>query len=60
MDINLISLSSIAAQCETGAELSVAVLDMSLDDFTALSDSMKQMMELSVNPGLGANVDISI
>lgn len=60
MDINLLSLSSIASQCQTGAELSVAVLDMSLEDLDVLSDSMKQMMELSVNPGLGANVDISI
>lgn len=60
MDINLLSLSSIASQCKIGTETSVAVLDMALDDFSSLSDSMKKMMELSVNPELGSHVDISV
>lgn len=59
MDISA-SLSPLAAHMQLPIDIGMAVLDMSMEDLKALGDGMKRMMELSVNPGLGANIDISV
>lgn len=60
MDMSMISLSSLASQITTGSDISTAILDMALEDYDDLSAGMKQMMELSINPGIGANIDVSV
>lgn len=60
MDMSMISLASLASQTTTANDIGVAVLDMALEDIDAMGDGMKKIMELSVNPGLGANIDISV
>ncbi len=60
MDMSLISLSSVASQAAITNDIGVAVLDMAMEDIDTLGDGMRKMMELSVNPGLGANIDISV
>lgn len=60
MDMSILSLSSLANQITTGSELGTAVLGMALDDYDAMSAGMKKMMELSVNPEIGSNIDISV
>ena len=39
---------------------SIRVLSMSLDDLETAGDGLRKMMEMSVNPGLGANIDVSV
>ncbi|MCR5094706.1 MAG: YjfB family protein [Lachnospiraceae bacterium] len=45
-------------------DIGVAMLDMSLENASsqgdALIDVMRSSMELSVNPDIGANIDVSV
>lgn len=41
-------------------DVQVAVLRQSLDTLETLGDSLTKMMEASVNPELGQNIDIRI
>ena len=45
-------------------DIGVAMLDMSLENASsqgdALIDVMRSSMELSVNPNVGANIDVSV
>lgn len=41
-------------------EVGVSVLSKNLDTIETLGDSMIKMMEQSVNPNLGTNIDIKI
>ena len=41
-------------------DVQVAVLRQSLDTLETSGDSLTKMMEASVNPGLGQNIDIRI
>lgn len=41
-------------------DVSVRVLSMSLDTLEAAGDGMRKMMEMSVNPSVGDNIDISL
>lgn len=36
------------------------LLDKQLDNFQAMGDSTVRMMELSVNPSIGSNFDVSV
>ena len=41
-------------------DVNIALLDMNLDTIEVLGDSMIKMMEQSVQPTLGTNIDIRI
>lgn len=58
MDIAEISMS--LSQSKVTAAASTAVLSMSLDTMETAGENMVKMMELSVNPNIGSNIDISI
>ncbi len=51
MDLSLMNVQS---------QVSVAVLGNSLDNMEVMGDSMRKMLETSVTPNLGQNIDISI
>ncbi len=57
MDISALSIS--LSSISTSNDIGVAVLAKSLDVMDAEGDSLKKMMELSVNPSVGGNIDIS-
>lgn len=58
MDITEISVST--SQTSLMNSVSTAVLGMSLDMLETSGENMIRMMELSVNPNVGSNIDISI
>lgn len=58
--IDIPALSMAMSQNKVMSDFSVAMLDKSLDTFTDIGDSMTKMMEQSVNPALGGNIDISV
>lgn len=64
MDISLINsaLDSVQANSPTSTmgQVSIAMLDKSMEVNDAMSQSMIQMMERSVNPAVGGNFDMSI
>ena len=59
MDIPALSMAM--SQSRLMNEVNVAVLSQSLDMYQTAGDMItKQMMEASVNPELGGNIDISV
>lgn len=64
MIVNIPQLSMALAQTQTLSDIGIAVLSKSLDSMEAsgdqLVDMMQSSMELSINPALGANIDLLI
>ena len=58
MDIGQISLAN--SQANTMTSVGIAVLSMSMDTVETLGDEMVKMMEQSVNPHIGGNIDVSV
>ncbi len=58
MDIAALSMGM--SQQNIMSQIGVAVLDKSLATVSSATDSMVKMMEQSVNPSLGQNIDISM
>ncbi|MCR4762153.1 MAG: YjfB family protein [Lachnospiraceae bacterium] len=62
MDIPQLSMAM--SQNRLMQDFGVAMLDMSLENMQtqggALADIMRSSMELSVNPDIGANIDLSV
>ena len=58
MEISEISVSM--NQTSLMAAVSTAVLGMSLDMVETSGENMVKMMELSVNPNIGSNIDVSV
>lgn len=58
MDIAEVSMGLSQTSVMTAA--STAVLSMSLDMVETAGANMIKMMELSVNPNVGSNIDISV
>ncbi len=53
-------MSVALSSAKTGNEAGMAMLSKALDTQDAMGASMIQMMERSVNPGLGGNFDMSV
>ncbi len=58
MDIAALSIAS--SQMNISTQVSTAVLSMSLDTVEQSGDNMIKMMEQSVAPSLGQNIDIQL
>lgn len=62
--MDIAGLSTALANVKLQSQVSVAVLDKAMDTSQALGSGMVEMidaaMELSVNPNVGANIDIRI
>ena len=58
MDITALSTSMNTA--DVSSQIGIAVLAKNLDTMEDMGESMKKMMEMSVNPNLGANIDVSV
>lgn len=54
------ALSGALTAADTANQIGVAVLSKNLDTVEALGDGMVKMMEQSVMPHLGQNIDISL
>ena len=66
MDITGLSVDSIQtlamgmAQMNTLSQVNTGLLSMSLDTYSAQGNELAKMMELSVNPSVGSNIDLSV
>ena len=58
MDIAALSMNMATVDLQT--KIGTAVMELSMDMVEQVSDSMRQMMEQSVTPYLGGNIDISV
>ena len=55
MDISALSIALNSIQ--TSNDIGIAVLAKNLDVMNTEGDALTKMMELSVNPGIGQNID---
>jgi hypothetical protein len=60
MYMDIAALSTSMAMTDVANQASIRVLSMSLDDLETAGDGLRKMMEMSVTPGLGANIDVSV
>ncbi|MGN0479954.1 MAG: YjfB family protein [Lachnospiraceae bacterium] len=58
MDIPALSMS--LSQIDTTNKVGVAMLSKSLDTMEQMGDGITKMMEASVTPHLGQNIDLSV
>ncbi|MCR5797535.1 YjfB family protein [Eubacterium xylanophilum] len=58
--INLANYSTDRTKNEVMRDISIAMLDKSLDNEQQMGDQLTKMMERSVNPSVGGNFDISV
>ena len=58
--IDIPSLSMAMSQNKVRSDVGVAMLDMSLDNFSEAGDTMAKLMKQSVNPAVGGNIDVSV
>ena len=58
MDIPALSMAM--SQSQLLSQVSTQVMSMSMDQVEASGDEMAKMMEMSVNPSVGGNIDISL
>ena len=58
MDISMASM--LQSQSQLITQVSTAVLNMNLEAVEGMGDGLVKMMEQSVNPNVGQNIDIRI
>ncbi len=58
--MDIASLSTALSMTQFNNDIGVLMLGKQLDTVEVMGDSMIKMMEQSVTPHLGANIDISI
>lgn len=58
--MDIASLSTYMSMSSVQQSVSIGVLSMSLDNMQEMSDGVRKMMEMSVNPGVGGNIDVSV
>ena len=58
--MDIAGLSTALSQINTSSDIGVVMLSKALDTQEKLGDDMIKMMEQSVNPNLGANVDVRV
>ena len=54
------ALSTAMSMASLQQNVSVGVLSMSLDNMQTMGDGMRKMLEMSVNPSVGGNIDVSV
>ncbi len=60
MNMDIAALSTAMSMADTQSQIGVALLSKSLDTVEVLGDGMIKMMENSVTPYLGQNIDVAV
>ena len=55
--MDILALSIALNSIQTSNDIGIAVLAKNLDVMNTEGDALTKMMELSVNPGIGQNID---
>ena len=58
--MDIAALSTAMSLSNVQSDFGVAMLDKSLENMEIMGDGMKKIMETSVNPHLGGNIDVSV
>lgn len=60
LGMDVVSYANANAIQSTQSQVSLAMMAKTLDLQEAMGDQITQMMELSVNPSIGGNIDIRV
>lgn len=60
MDMNIPALPSSLDLNSLSGQVSLKVLSMSLENLETSGEGIRKMMEMSVTPNIGGNIDISL
>lgn len=60
LGMDIVSYASANAVQSTQSQVSLAMMAKTLDLQETMGDQITQMMELSVNPSIGGNIDIRV
>ena len=58
--MDIAALATSMAMANVSADVGTAVLSQNLDMIETLGEGLTKMMEMSVNPHIGGNIDISV
>lgn len=58
--MDIAALSSVMSLAETQNDIGYAVMSKALDQFEATGDGMQKILEASVTPNLGQNIDFQV
>ncbi len=58
--MDIAALSASMSLADVNSQVGIAVLAKNLDTIEDMGDGIKKMMEMSVNPNLGANIDVMV
>lgn len=58
--MDIAALSASMSLADVNSQVGIAVLAKNLDTIETMGNGMKKMMEMSVNPNLGANFDVTV
>ena len=60
MDMNIPALPKSLDTSTLAGQVSIKVLSMSLESLETSGEGIRKMMEMSVTPNIGGNIDISL
>ena len=58
--MDIAALSASMSLADVNSQVGIAVLAKNLDTIEDMGDGIKKMMEMSVNPNLGASIDVMV
>ena len=58
--MDIAALSASMSLADVNSQVGIAVLAKNLDTIEDMGDGIKKMMEMSVNPHIGGNIDLSV
>ena len=58
--MDIAALSASMSLADVNSQVGIAVLAKNLDTIEDMGGGIKKMMEMSVNPNLGANIDVMV
>ncbi|MBQ2275453.1 MAG: YjfB family protein [Lachnospiraceae bacterium] len=58
--MDIAEVSMMLQHTELSTQIGTAVMKLSMDNMEQVEDGLTKMMEMSVQPNIGANIDISV
>ena len=58
--MDIASISTAMSMAELQTDIGIAVLSKSMDNMEVMGEGMKKILESSVTPHIGGNVDVSV
>lgn len=58
--MDIVAISTAMSMADLQTDIGIAVLSKSMDNMETMGDGMKKILESSVTPHIGGNVDVTV